>query len=61
MKYPKETTLDEREETEPAEDDGRENIPGGKAVAVDLMKRTSAPSRAAEDQTGASGPSSVTP
>jgi len=29
MKYPKETTLDERTETEEVEDDGRENIPGG--------------------------------
>jgi len=36
-------------------------MPGGKAVAVDLTKRASAPKRAAEDQTGASGPSSVTP
>jgi len=36
-------------------------MPGGKAVAVDLMKWDSAPKRAAEDQTGASGPSSETP
>jgi len=35
-------------------------MPGGKAVAVALMKRVSAPHRLAEDQTGASGPSSVT-
>jgi len=42
---------------EPAEEDGRENIPGGKAVAVDLMKLT----RAAEDQIGASGLMSRTP
>jgi len=31
-----------------------------KRVAVDLVKRVSAPRRAAEDQTGVSGPSSVT-
>jgi len=36
-------------------------MPGGKAVAVDLMKRLSAPKRGAEDQTGALGPSSETP
>jgi len=36
-------------------------MPGGKAVAVDLIKRERAPRRAAVDQTGASGPSSVTP
>ena len=42
------------------EEDGRENMPGGKTVAVDLIKRVRAPSRAGEDQTGASGPSSVT-
>jgi len=36
-------------------------MPGGKAVAVDLINRESAPRRAAEDHTGASGPSSVTP
>jgi len=36
-------------------------MPGGKAVAVARMKRVSAPNTAAEDQTGASGPSSVTP
>jgi len=36
-------------------------MPGGKAVAVDRMKRVSAPKRVAEDQTGASGPSSETP
>ena len=35
-------------------------MPGGKAVAVARMKRVSAPNRLAEDQTGASGPSSVT-
>ena len=45
---------------EPVEEDGRENMPGGKAVAVDLMKRARAPTRAAEDQTGASGPMSRT-
>jgi len=61
MKYPKETTLEEREETDEAADVGRENIPGGKAVAVDLIKRMSTPRRAAEDQTGASGPISETP
>jgi len=44
-----------------AEDDGRENMPGGKAVAVDLMKRARVPRRAAEDYTGASGPTSRTP
>jgi len=36
-------------------------MPGGKAVAVDLMKRARAPKRAAEDQTGASGSISRTP
>ena len=46
---------------EPAEDVGRENMPGGKAVAVELMKRLGAPSKGAEDQTGASGPMSETP
>jgi len=35
-------------------------MPGEKAVAVARMKRVSAPNRAAEDQKGASGPSSVT-
>ena len=30
-------------------------------MAVDLKKRASAPRRAAEDQTGASGPNSVSP
>ena len=44
-----------------AEDFGRENIPRGKAVAVDLMKRARAASRAANDQTGASGSISRTP
>jgi len=34
---------------------------GGKAVAVELMKQLRAPSREAEDQTGASGPMSETP
>ena len=38
------------------EDTGHENVPGGNAVAVDLMKWA----RAAEDQTGASGPTSRT-
>ena len=41
-----------REEIEEAADVGRENMPGGKAIAVDLMKRARAPSRAAEDHTG---------
>jgi len=36
-------------------------MPGGKAVAVEVMKRLSAPSRGTEDQTGASGPMSETP
>jgi len=36
-------------------------MPGGKAPAVDLMNRERAPNRAAEDQTGASGPMSRTP
>jgi len=36
-------------------------MPGGKAVAVDLIKRGRAPRRAAEDQKGASGPMSRTP
>jgi len=40
---------------EEAADVGGENIRGGKAVAVDLMKRARAPRRAPEDQTGASG------
>jgi len=61
IKYPKETTLEEREEIEEVEEDGRENIPGGKAVGVDLMKRASAPKREAEDHTGAPGPMSRTP
>jgi len=39
----------------------RENMPRGKAVRVDLMKRARAANRAAENQTGASGPRSVTP
>jgi len=43
------------------EEDGRENMPGGKAVAVDFMKRASVPKRAAEVQRGASGPISRTP
>ena len=46
---------------EEAADVGRENIPGGKAVAVDLIKRARAPRRAPEDKTGASGPMSWTP
>jgi len=45
---------------EPAEEVGRENMHGRKAVVVDLMKRVRAPWRATEDHTGASGPSSVT-
>jgi len=44
-----------------AADIGRENMPGGKAVAVDLMKRARPPNRAAKDQTGSSGPMSRTP
>ena len=43
------------------EEDGRENMPGGKAVAVDLMRQARAPRRAAENETGASGPMSRTP
>ena len=39
---------------------GRENIPGGKAVAVALMKQASASKRAADNQTGASGLTSRT-
>jgi len=31
-------------------------MPGGKAGAVELMKRLRAPSSGTEDQTGASGP-----
>jgi len=34
----------------------RENMPAGKKVLVDLMKRERAPRRAVEHQTGASGP-----
>jgi len=34
---------------------------GGKDVAVDLMKVVRAPSRAADAQTGGSGPMSETP
>jgi len=40
---------------------GRENIPGGKAVDVELMKQAKAPRREADDPTGASGPISETP
>jgi len=43
------------------EEDGRENMPGVKAVAVDLMKGARAPSRVAEEQTEGSGPMSRTP
>jgi len=46
---------------EEAAEVGRENMPGGKGVAVDLMHRVRAPKMATEDYTGASGPSSVTP
>jgi len=46
---------------DPAEEDGRENMPGGKAVAVDLVMRPRAARRAAEDHTGALGPMSRTP
>ena len=53
--------MDDWEEIEPAEDVGRENMPGGKAVAVELMKRLRAPSKGTEDQTEASGPMSETP
>jgi len=49
MKYPKETTLDEREEAELAVEVGRENMPGGKAVLVDLMKWEREPRRAAKE------------
>ena len=41
-------------------DEGRENMPGGKAVFVGLKKSERAPRRGAEDQTGASEPISVT-
>jgi len=60
-KYPKETTLHQRKETDSVEEDGWENMPGGKAVAGDPTKLVSAPSRAAEDHTGASGPMSEIP
>jgi len=44
------------------EDDvGRENMPGGKPVIVDLRNQERAPRRAAEDQIGALGPRSETP
>ena len=46
---------------EEAADVGRENMPGGKAVAVDLINRARAPKRAAEHHTGASAPMSRTP
>ena len=36
-------------------------MPGGKAVALDLMNRVSAPRWVAEDQTGVSWPMSATP
>jgi len=36
-------------------------MPGGKAVIVDLMKRTKPANREAEDQMEASGPKSETP
>ena len=55
-----ETTLDDREEAELAAEVGRENMPGGQALRVNLMKKERAPRRAAEDQTGASGPRSET-
>jgi len=60
MKYPKETTVEEREQTELAAEIGQENMPGGKPVKVDLMKRAKAANREAEDQMGASGPRSET-
>ena len=60
-KVTKATTLEEREEIEKAADVGCKNMPGGKAGAVDLMKRPRAPRRVAEDQTGASGPMPRTP
>jgi len=53
-----ETTLDDREEAERPAEVGRENMPEGQALRVDLMKKERAPRRAAEDQTGASGPRS---
>jgi len=43
------------------EDDRRENMPGGKAVAVDIMNQARAPRRATEDQRGALGQTSRTP
>jgi len=46
---------------ESAQEVGWENMPGGKAVAVDLTKRVDVPNRAAKDQTGVSGPMSKTP
>jgi len=56
-----ETTLEEREEIEEVVEDGRENMPGGKTVAVALMYRARASRRAGEDQTGASAPMWRTP
>ena len=53
--------MEEREETELTAGVGRENMPEGKAVRIDLMKRARAANREAEDQTGASGPKSETP
>jgi len=56
--------LEEREEVKEVqelEEDGYENMPGGKAVAVALINWARAPRRAAEDQTGASVPMSRTP
>jgi len=49
----------EQEETEPADEQVRENMPGGKAVLMDITKRERAAKSGAEDQTGASGPKEV--
>jgi len=56
-----ETTLEEGEGIEEAVDVRQDNMPGGKSVALDLMKRAMVPKRAAEDQKGASGPRPNTP
>jgi len=41
-------------------DDGQRNIPEGKSVDGELMKRARAANRETEDQTGALGPMSET-
>jgi len=60
-KISKETRLDEGEETDSEADDGRRNLPRGKAAAVELMKRARAHKREAEEHVGASGPMSDAP